>query len=206
MLILSCSPHAGGSCEVIGDILARTSRSNDELTEFVRLREQRILPCNGCGFCRLPVSDGCHQDIGGADDTFAILHAIRAANLTIFVLPVYFYGPPAIFKALVDRAQFFWNKKISTGQDLRPARAVILGARTRGERLFDANLLILRCFLSALGFQLYNPLLLRGIETPEDVHGNAEVLAQLEQFGKESVEMAMAYGSEHPSCPFLSER
>ena len=71
----------------------------------------------------------------------------------------------------------------------RPAHAVLCAARTRGDRLFEANLLILRCFLDTLGFSLHEPLLLRGVERPDDLL-HPHLIAQIERFGLEAAEQA----------------
>ena len=67
--------------------------------------------------------------------------------------------------------------------------------RTRGDRLFEANLLILRCFLDTLGFSLHEPLLLRGVERPTDLL-HSQAIAQIERFGLEAAEQATRFYHE----------
>ena len=195
MQILTCSPHAGGSSETIASLVAEWTATYGIPASIVPLRAHLIRPCTGCGHC-LRHPDSCTLD-GDGDNAQRLLRSIRETDLNLFVIPVYFYGPPALFKGLVDRAQRYWKQKeqglLETSR--RPALAIFCAARTRGEKLFEANLLILRCFLDLLGFRLHSSLLLRGIETPVDILGNASVLASLHEMGNEAVRLVQ--GAHH---------
>ena len=178
MRIVTCSPKKDGSTDTLARLVAEGAHCNDTVPEIVPLRDFQIRPCVACGFCTSH-PDFCPLDAG--DDVADLLHTIRAEVFPVFVLPVYFYGPPAQFKAFIDRAQRFWALPVP--QTLRPASAIICAARFQGERLFEANLLILRCFLRALGFSLKAPLLLRGIESPADL--TPEHRKTVQQWGSE---------------------
>ena len=78
---------------------------------------------------------------------------------------------------------------------VRDARVALFAARTRGEKLFEANLLILRCFLDTLGFGLRDPLLLRGVEGPSELF-HPQTIAQLERLGLEAAEQAIRFHHE----------
>ena len=195
MQILTCSPHAGGSTDTIAAIVSESAAASGVPSDIIFLRDHVIRPCTGCGFCTTH-PDSCILD-GNGDEARNLLRSISGNDLTVFAIPVYFYGPPALLKGLVDRAQRYWSQsKRQTEKDARrPAMAVLCAARTRGERLFEANLLILRCFLDALGLRLQNPLLLRGIETPADILGNPEILSRLHGMGHEAA--LFARGGHH---------
>ncbi len=187
--ILACSPHAGGSAETIASIIAEGVAASGISAPVVPLRTHLIRPCTGCGYCTHHPGD-CMLD-GDGDEALKLLQSIRKNDLTIFVIPVYFYGPPALFKGLVDRAQRYWSQheNRSTETSRRNALAILCAARTRGEKLFEPNLLILRCFLNLLGLRLHSPLLLRGIETPADILGNAHVLSCLNDMGNQAARL-----------------
>lgn len=175
--LLSCSPHAGGSTDAVTGLLEQQLRA---CVDTVRLREYTIRPCIGCGYCSAHPGH-CVFD---TDDVPALFHRLHCADSLIVCLPVYFYGPPALLKGFIDRAQRFWAMPSPPATSRRPAFAAICAARTRGERLFEANLLILRCFLETLGFELRDPLLLRGVETPADIKPQA--LAQLQELASKA--------------------
>ncbi len=177
--LLSCSPHAGGSTDAIAGLLEQALSPCASL-DAVTLREHAIRPCTGCGHC---TTHPGHCVLDG-DDVPGLFRRLHRADTLILCLPVYFYGPPALLKGFIDRAQRFWAMPSPSATSRRPAFAAICAARTRGERLFEANLLILRCFLGALGFELRDPLLLRGVETPADI--TPQTLAQLQELASKA--------------------
>ncbi len=182
MQILTCSPHAGGSTDTIAAIVAESVAARGVIPGIVPLRDHIIRPCTGCGFCT-EHAGSCILD-GNGDTAQHLLCSIRESDLTLLVIPVYFYGPPALFKGFIDRAQRYWiQAQHQIDGTPRQAMAILCAARTRGERLFEANLLILRCFLNVLGLCLYRPLLLRGIENPASILGNAKALSSLRRMG-----------------------
>ena len=160
--LLASSPHPGGSTDAACDLLTRSLPASVS-TDVIRLREHRVRPCIGCGYCTTH-PDACPLD---ADDTPRLFARLHHADALVLSVPVYFYGPPAHFKGFIDRAQRFWATPPPSPR--RPAYVLLCAARLRGERLFEANLLILRCFLNTLHFELQPPLLLRGVETPKDL-------------------------------------
>ena len=104
-----------------------------------------IKPCIGCNACR---KGDCVID----DDMGQVLDLVEAADEIIVVSPVYFAGPPAAFKALLDRLQpFFWTD--ARHQDFRPMTLHIIG---EGHDPFGYDPLV-TCVSSAFycaGFQL----------------------------------------------------
>lgn len=178
MQILIGSPHPHGTTDAIAHLLAEAAAHKGARPHTIHLRDTPVQPCINCGFCTTH-PDTCPLD--AEDQGGQILNTLRQDTHPIFVLPVYFYGPPALFKALIDRAQRYWALPPRTAP--RPAHAVFCAARIQGERLFEANLLIMRCFLRALGLYLEQPLLLRGLESPADLAANPACREQVLQWG-----------------------
>lgn len=185
--LLACSPHAGGSTDTTSRLLEQALLSRGATVDRIRLRECAIHPCIGCGYC----SEHPGRCVFDGDDGAGLFRRIERADSLILNVPVYFYGPPALLKGFIDRAQVFWEQpsEKARASARRPAHAVLCAARTRGDRLFEANLLILRCFLDTLGFSLHEPLLLRGVERPADLL-HSHIIAQIERFGLEAAEQA----------------
>ena len=78
-----------------------------------------IKPCIGCSACK---TGDCVLD----DDMAQVLDLVAEADEIIVVSPVYFAGPPAQFKALLDRLQpfFFTNAR---HEETRPLTLHIIG-------------------------------------------------------------------------------
>lgn len=182
--LLACSPHPNGSTDAAARLLEQALSSRGAAVDRISLRDYTIHPCIGCGYCSSHPGR-CAFDGDGAAGLF---RRMERADCLILSIPVYFYGPPAQLKGFIDRAQLFGERQ-RTPTPRRPAHAVLCAARTRGDRLFEANLLILRCFLDTLGFSLHEPLLLRGVERPDDLL-HPHLIAQIERFGLEAAEQA----------------
>jgi multimeric flavodoxin WrbA len=154
-VVLSLSPHAGGTTEIVASALAQGRGGS-----LVLLRDYRIHPCSGCGRC---AQAQCPWD----DDAQDLFAAVQAAPSLVLVAPVYFYHLPAPAKAWVDRAQsLYWRGR---PQEIRPAAAVLLAGRRQGEELFSGIVRTLRFFLPYLGFALGPVVELRGLESPDEV-------------------------------------
>lgn len=190
--LLACSPHPDGSTDAAARLLEQALLSRGAIVDRISLREYAIHPCIGCGYCSAHPGH-CVFD---GDDVADLFRRMEHADSLILNIPVYFYGPPALLKGFIDRAQIFWEqRREGTRTPRRPAHAVLCAARTRGDRLFEANLLILRCFLDTLGFSLHEPLLLRGVERPTDLL-HSQAIAQIERFGLEAAEQATHFYHE----------
>ena len=189
--LLATSPHPGGSTDTACDLLTQTLPSSLS-TDVIRIRDHCVRPCVGCGYCTSH-PDACPLDEDDVPQLFARLHH---ADALVLSSPVYFYGPPAHFKGFIDRAQRFWAAPPALPR--RPAYALFCAARLHGERLFEANLLILRCFLNALNFDLQPPLLLRGVETPDDLTPDRR--SQINTFGRTIAEQLSGNttSAQHP--------
>lgn len=114
---------------------------------------------------------GC--PLAAGDDSLPLYKAMVTAPALFVVAPVYFYHLPAHFKALIDRLQTFWRMSEAGFPPLaalppRPCYPVLIAGRKQGERLFEGSLLTLKQAVKALGFTPEEPLLLHGLDGPED--------------------------------------
>lgn len=188
VLILSCSPRAGGNSDAAADIIKATLTEAGTDVLSLRLREHPVRPCTGCGRCA-GRPGRCLLE-GKQDAASFLFTEIARASALVLTAPVYFYGPPAQLKALIDRCQTFWEA--GGKQTDRPAFVVLAGARARGERLFEASLLILRCVLPVLGFALRPPLLLRALDGPDALRADLRVCAEVAAFAAAAIPKAPA--------------
>ncbi|MCL1799404.1 MAG: flavodoxin family protein [Eggerthellaceae bacterium] len=109
---LAASPdvtHSEAAQPVVGSLAAQPAAAQPATggqglrVVTVHLSEQRIAPCDACDRCR---------DEGRCviDDDMQALYALldEASDLRV-VAPVYFAGPPAQYKALLDRLQAYYH-------------------------------------------------------------------------------------------------
>jgi len=72
---------------------------------LIRLSDLNIKPCLGCYHC-ISKDGKCVQN----DDMEIFLGALKNADGVIFAVPVYFFGPNAMIKVLVDRSAMMYPR------------------------------------------------------------------------------------------------
>ena len=184
-LLLCASPRAGNS--LAGAALFRAGFNRRAaaplLPPALRLRDYPLAPCLGCEACARPDA-ACPQAAG--DKSAELFRLLLAAPLLALASPVYFYHLPAQLKALLDRCQFHYRRALREKNTAppRPAFIMLIAARRKGRLLFQGSLLSLRLALGALNFRLEAPLLLRGLDGPEDLTAYPETQKSLELYGE----------------------
>ncbi|PKN41317.1 MAG: flavodoxin family protein [Deltaproteobacteria bacterium HGW-Deltaproteobacteria-18] len=162
-LIMSMSPRAGGNSDHAAALFAR---SLARPSRPVFLRDHRMEPCTGCGFCS---EDGlCRIGADGAEELFSRLDHASGLVLTA---PVYFYHLPSQAKAWIDRSQSRYMARqngLRTPGAERRAYIVLVAGRTRGENLFTGIMPTLRYFLRIFDFRIEQALFLRGLDGADD--------------------------------------
>ena len=115
ILILFGSPHILGKTATLLDIYLgkylENLRENFEIRKIF-IYKQNIFPCVGCDFCIK--SSSCSQN--KKDDANKIFDSIFESDHIVVASPVYFSGFPSPLKALIDRSQQLYNKKIKNGK------------------------------------------------------------------------------------------
>lgn len=161
------SPRAGGTSDTLARLFAEGAAREGLPVQLLALRQKRIRPCCHCGACDRP-PHACR--LAPDDEAEGILEALERAPLVLFCGPVYFYGLPALAKALVDRAQSRWQRPRAADDRPRPpALSAMVAGRPRGEQLFSGSELGLRYFFAALGRRLVESRHWRGMDRPEDL-------------------------------------
>lgn len=188
------------------------SPDSQEAMDLLYLRENPVAACVSCGVCDHPGLAPCSLDgrrivsvscpavsasgacagagvgpgAGAKDYGPELFDRLFSAPVLLITSPVYFYHVPTLFKAFIDRGQYWWMRKLQGHPRFdglrakRPAHVLLLCGRPRGERLFEGSLLSLKYFLSVFGFELREPLLLRGLDGPKDLSGDTESLSALD--------------------------
>lgn len=211
-LILSCSPRPQGNCDHAARIFEEEHnfQAPGQASLMRTLRKFRIKGCTGCGACTvwaksyrknedeapiLPEAEkaflGCPLSL--EDDSRMLLQEIAFAKDLCIIAPIYFYHLPSQLKALLDRIQPFWAIR-QEGVDFfrkdRSCKVILLGARQTGDSLFKGSILTLKFSLGQMRYQLYNPLLLYGLDSPKDLLENKEPIHRIKNYAAEKPEAA----------------
>lgn len=146
-LVIVGSSRKNGRCARIATDLFETCIEEypDDGLFLASVASLDIRPCQNCGGCRnlaeqakvadaADGADGSDQDEGATprrcvidDDMHLVYEAIEAADETIVISPVFFAGPPAQLKALLDRLQPYFWLNTRHRQPLHPATLHIIG-------------------------------------------------------------------------------
>ncbi len=163
VLGISGSPRVHGNSDFLLSVFLDEMAQKGHDTRVIRPATLKINPCIGCGHCET-------KGVCVFTDDFSetVLPAIIRADVTVLASPVYFYGFPAVLKALVDRIQVLWSRKyrLKTGEFKgRERKGVLLAAgATRGKDLFDGLKLTARYFFDAADIRFEYDLCYRGVD------------------------------------------
>lgn len=116
VLALIGSPRKDSNTDILVDKFLEGSRSKGSLIDKLYLYEQRITPCVDCRSCK-------KGDLicKVKDDMQKVYSFMDAADVIVFGTPVYWYGPSAPTKLVIDRMRPY-----GTNNKLRGKRAVLV--------------------------------------------------------------------------------
>jgi multimeric flavodoxin WrbA len=128
VIAFSGSPRKEGNTELL---MHRAIEGTGRDVKVYRLHGMDLHPCRSCGGC----------DKTGVcivkDDMARIFEDIRTADRIIVATPIYFMGPSAQLKAMIDRCQAFWcakyllKKPIPSGELGRKGLLLMAGGMKR---------------------------------------------------------------------------
>jgi len=122
------------------------------------------------------------------DDMSEIYGLLRRADLVVAATPIFFYGPSAQVKALIDRSQTLWARRyvyklVEPKASFRKGFLLAVGA-TRGTQLFDGTVLTARYFFDAVSARFEGYLGFRRMESPADIERHPTALAEAREKGR----------------------
>ncbi|MBW2019857.1 MAG: NAD(P)H-dependent oxidoreductase [Deltaproteobacteria bacterium] len=175
VLGLQGSPRTKGNTNIfLSTFLAEAERLGAH-TQHLDVACMNISPCQECGVCE--EESFCPID----DDMQQIYPLLRQADIIVMATPIFFYGPTAQMKTLIDRSQILWarryvHKLIDPGRMWRRGFLMSLGA-TKGKNLFEGVSLTAKYFFDAVGASFDGSLTYRQIEKPGEIAKHSTALA-----------------------------
>lgn len=177
------SPRKGGNTDRLLDRALEGAASAGAEISRVYARDLQMSGCIAC--------DGCAKTGKCVikDDMQTVYPLIEEARAVILASPIYFYNVTAQAKALIDRVQALWSKRMLQKSSEERKRydggrgyLIAVGA-TRGKNLFEGTVLTARYFFDALDMAYEEGLLLRGLDRARDVQGRPDMLQQAFELG-----------------------
>ena len=141
----------------------------------------KIKPCREYYTC---LKDG---NCAIRDDMDDIYPKLVAADVVIAASPMFFYGITAQLKALIDRCQALWSRKYVLKQKMTesPRKGAFIGVgATKGGKLFEGSIMVMKYFFKAIDVEYAGELLVRGVDERGEIKEHPQALSDAFELGK----------------------
>ena len=173
IVILEGSPNKNGSSNMLAKAFMQGAAEAGHAVEVLDAAHADIHPCTGCIHC------GYEGPCVQKDDVEKFRAAILAADMMVFVTPLYYYGMSAQLKTLIDRFCAF-NSSI---QRKHMKSAIISTAWNADSWTFDALESHYKTLVSYLNLQDMGAVWGKGCGTPS-MTKNSRCMQQAYELGK----------------------
>ncbi len=181
------SPRKGGNSDLLLEEVLKGAQSQGAEISTIRPFKMDIQACSECGGC----------DKTGIciikDDMQALYPQLEEADIIFMATPMFFYGMPSTLKALIDRCQALWNKRMLTkppekrkSYDSGSGYMVAIGA-TKGANLFEGAHLVAKYFFDALDMSYEGSVCVKKVEGKGDIKNKPDELKAAFEFGSQAV-------------------
>ncbi len=184
VLGLMGSPRRQGNTDLLLAAFLDGAQAKGAEVLKVDVAFKNIAPCQECRFCE--EHGYCRQH----DDAMReIYHLLRRADVVVIATPIFFYGPSAQLKALIDRSQTLWARRhimklTDPKARFRKGFLLAVGA-TKGKDLFTGTSLTAKYFFDAVGARYEGFLGFRQLEEPGAIAHHPTALADAKAKGGE---------------------
>jgi multimeric flavodoxin WrbA len=185
------SPRRGGNSEVVLDRVLEGAAAAGAEIERVYVRNLKMSGCIECGACE---KDG---QCVVKDDMQNVYPLLEEADVVVLASSIFFYGITAQAKALVDRAQALWSRRMLRkpreqwkNHESGTGYLVAVGA-TKGKNLFEGVSLVAKYFFDAIDMDYDGGLFYKGLEGKDDAKSNPEIMNEAYEFGEKIVKREM---------------
>lgn len=118
-LLICASPRKSGVSARYAETLAGALAQEGKTVRRWNVADHAVNGCVGCELCRRAP----YACLRFEDDMQELYGLLDAADAVAIVCPVYFAGPPAQFKAVLDRLQPYWERR--RGPNAQPDAAAL---------------------------------------------------------------------------------
>ena len=162
--ILVGSPRIKGNTFQMAEMLSRGIRNDDCICDIWPLYDLHIEPCVDCRGCKKGEMECVIRD-----NMRDIYPCLEIADIIIFGTPIYWYGPSATMKLMIDRFRPYYANKKLAGKSL----ALLLPAGT-GAADCDLTIEMFKRFARALDMKFIGAVTAKAYDVG-DVNNDQEV-------------------------------
>ena len=146
ILLLNGSPrHNGNTAFATQEIVKSIQQNTTHSLEVTRVTDLKVGGCIAC--------DGCNSNNGVCvfkDDTQFILDKISAADVVVFLQPVYWWGIPAQLKAIIDK---FYSVQTAYKSLNKKIGVITIGANALNDKQYSLINDQFDCISTFLGWE-----------------------------------------------------
>ncbi len=168
------SPRKGGNSDILLDEALKGANSAGAEISSIRSSDLTISGCLECGGC--DETGVCVVE----DEMQPVYQQLVDADVIFLASPIFFYGIPAQTKALIDRCQALWSKRLleQTAEERKTFHSgkgylLAVGA-TKGSNLFEGVQLTAKYFFDALDMSYEGGVCVRSVEGQGDIAKHPE--------------------------------
>lgn len=186
-ILFQCSHRTQGNSNSAMATFMQGVRSEGGEGHVYNMKKLDVQHCRACRMCEKDPNSNCA--LREKDYTREVFADIIQAPFLFFASPIYFYHLPSRLKALIDRSQAIYARKMKGDPEIvnlprRPAYVAMFAGRSEGDKLFEGALLTLKYFLASFNFEIVDPLTFRGYERIADYERKPEAEEQIRELGK----------------------
>ncbi len=171
------SPRDHGNTHILVSRLLEGARESGAGTDIVMLGPLRIRECDGCHVCWN--GKPCTKK----DDMADVYTRIAESDTVVFGTPVYWFGPTALMKMMIDRFVFFNspdNRTMVAGKDA----ALVIPLEETDPATWAPVVQFFEQSLGYIGMRIAGTLIAPGVYHKGDVLARPDMLGEAFELGK----------------------
>lgn len=181
------SPRRKGNSDILLDKVLEGARSVGANVTTIYVRDLKMIGCIECGGC-----DKTGKCIV-KDDMQNVYPMLESADIIFLASPIFFYNVSAFAKALIDRCQALWRKRMLTktqeerkNYDSGKGFLIAVGA-SAGKRLFEDAELTAKYFFDALDMSYEGSMLVKNVDKKGAILEHPDLLQSAFELGISAV-------------------
>lgn len=126
ILIINGSPKKNGNTSILISAFSKGAKSKGASVEVVNAAflKNKVAGCNSCRACQKTKEFACVID----DDASKVIDKMTKADVIVFATPLYFYGPTAQLKVIIDRmfSLYHWDNETDEMETVLKGKMFVL--------------------------------------------------------------------------------